>query len=82
VVAPFWLAVALALAAISLAFFHRAAWCCARRQPAADHAVHGDLGLAFLIEGVAQPPGALTVHALDLGIANEPIGSGWMEKTE
>src|SRR5258706_6414444 len=38
------------------------------------------IGLAFLIEGIAQLTWGAQVHALDLGIADEPID--WlMEKT-
>jgi branched-chain amino acid transport system permease protein len=79
--APFWLAVALALAAmVALAFFtERVVLRPLVNQPQITLFM-ATIGLAFLIEGIAQLTWGAQVHALDLGIADEPID--WlMEKT-
>jgi branched-chain amino acid transport system permease protein len=79
--APFWLAVALALATmVALAFFtERVVLRPLVNQPQITLFM-ATIGLAFLIEGIAQLTWGAQVHALDLGIADEPID--WlMEKT-
>jgi branched-chain amino acid transport system permease protein len=79
--APFWVAVALALAAmVALAFFtERVVLRPLVNQPQITLFM-ATIGLAFLIEGVAQLTWGAQVHALDLGIADEPIE--WlMDKT-
>jgi branched-chain amino acid transport system permease protein len=79
--APFWLAVALALAAmVALAFFtERVVLRPLVNQPQITLFM-ATIGLSFFIEGIAQLIWGAQVHALDLGIADEPIE--WlMEKT-
>jgi branched-chain amino acid transport system permease protein len=79
--APFWLAVALALAAmVALAFFtERVVLRPLVNQPQITLFM-ATIGLTFLIEGIAQLLWGAQVHALDLGIADEPIE--WlMDKT-
>src|SRR5437870_13309369 len=72
--APFWLAAALALLAmVALAFF--AARVVLRplvNQPQITLFM-ATIGLTFFIEGIAQLTWGAQVHALDLGIADEPI---------
>ena len=79
--APFWLAVALALLAmVALAFFtERVVLRPLVNQPQITLFM-ATIGLTFLIEGIAQLTWGAQVHALDLGIADEPIE--WlMDKT-
>src|SRR5947208_14343499 len=72
--APFWLAVALALLAMAaLAFFtERLVLRPLVNQPQITLFM-ATIGLAFFIEGIAQLTWGAQVHALDLGIADEPI---------
>jgi branched-chain amino acid transport system permease protein len=72
--APFWLAVALALLAmVALAFFtERVVLRPLVNQPQITLFM-ATIGLAFFIEGIAQLTWGAPVHALDLGIADEPI---------
>ena len=72
--APFWLAVALALAAmVALAFFtERVVLRPLVNQPQITLFM-ATIGLTFFIEGIAQLVWGAQVHALDLGIADEPI---------
>jgi branched-chain amino acid transport system permease protein len=72
--APFWLAVALALAAmVALAFFtERVVLRPLVNQPQITLFM-ATIGLSFFIEGIAQLSWGAQVHALDLGIADEPI---------
>jgi len=72
--APFWLAVALAfLAMVALAFFtERVVLRPLVNQPQITLFM-ATIGLAFFIEGIAQLTWGAHVHALDLGIADEPI---------
>ena len=72
--APFWLAVALALLAmVALAFFtERVVLRPLVNQPQITLFM-ATIGLAFFIEGIAQLTWGAHVHALDLGIADEPI---------
>ena len=72
--APFWVAVALALLAmVALAFFtERLVLRPLVNQPQITLFM-ATIGLAFFIEGVAQLTWGAHVHALDLGIADEPI---------
>src|SRR3977135_2650919 len=72
--APFWLAVALALAAlVALAFFtERVVLRPLVNQPQITLFM-ATIGLSFFIEGIAQLTWGAQVHALDLGIADEPI---------
>ncbi len=72
--APFWLAVALALLAmVALAFFtERLVLRPLVNQPQITLFM-ATIGLAFFIEGIAQLTWGAHVHALDLGIADEPI---------
>jgi len=79
--APFWLAVALALVAmVALAFFtERVVLRPLVNQPQITLFM-ATIGLSFFIEGIAQLTWGAQVHALDLGIADEPIE--WlMDKT-
>src|SRR6266581_753934 len=79
--APFWLAVALALLAmVALAFFtERVVLRPLVNQPQITLFM-ATIGLSFFIEGIAQLTWGAQVHALDLGIADEPIE--WlMDKT-
>src|SRR5213596_1036537 len=72
--APFWLAVALALLAmVALAFLtERVVLRPLVNQPQITLFM-ATIGLAFFIEGIAQLTWGAHVHALDLGIADEPI---------
>src|SRR5438309_10099472 len=72
--APFWLAVALALLAmVALAFFtERVVLRPLVNQPQITLFM-ATIGLSFFIEGIAQLTWGAQVHALDLGIADEPI---------
>jgi branched-chain amino acid transport system permease protein len=72
--APFWLAAALALAAmVVLAFLtERVVLRPLVNQPQITLFM-ATIGLTFFIEGVAQLAWGAQVHALDLGIADEPI---------
>ena len=72
--APFWLAAALALAAmVALAFLtERLVLRPLVNQPQITLFM-ATIGLSFLIEGIAQLTWGAQVHALDLGIADEPI---------
>ena len=72
--APFWLAVALALLAmVALAFFtERVVLRPLVNQPQITLFM-ATIGLSFFIEGIAQLTWGANVHALDLGIADEPI---------
>jgi len=72
--APFWLAVALALLAmVALAFFtERVVLRPLVNQPQITLFM-ATIGLTFFIEGTAQLTWGAQVHALDLGIADEPI---------
>jgi branched-chain amino acid transport system permease protein len=72
--APFWLAVALALAAmVALAFLtERVVLRPLVNQPQITLFM-ATIGLTFFVEGVAQLTWGAQVHALDLGIADEPI---------
>jgi branched-chain amino acid transport system permease protein len=71
---PFWLAVALALAAMAvLAFFtERVVLRPLVNQPQIALFM-ATIGLSFLVEGTAQLVWGAQVHALDLGVADEPI---------
>src|SRR4051812_6998175 len=71
---PFWLAVALALAAMTvLAFFtERVVLRPLVNQPQIALFM-ATIGLPFLVEGTAQLVWGAQVHALDLGVADEPI---------
>ncbi len=73
--APYWLAVALALAAMTaLAFLtERVVLRPLVNQPQITLFM-ATIGLAFFIEGIAQLTWGANVYALDLGIADEPIG--------
>src|SRR5262245_57929936 len=73
--APFWLAAALSLAAMAaLAFFtERVVLRPLVNQPQITLFM-ATIGLTFFIEGVAQLAWGAQVHALDLGVADEPIG--------
>src|SRR2546428_2068590 len=72
--APFWLAVALALfAMVALAFFtERVVLRPLVNQPQITLFM-ATIGLSFFIQGIAQLTWGAQVHALDLGIADEPI---------
>jgi branched-chain amino acid transport system permease protein len=72
--APLWLAAALALLAmVALAFFtERAVLRPLVNQPQITLFM-ATIGLSFFIEGIAQLAWGAQVHALDLGIADEPI---------
>src|SRR6266446_4251529 len=72
--APFWIAVALALLAmVALAFFtERVVLRPLVNQPQITLFM-ATIGLSFFIEGIAQLTWGAQVHALDLGIADEPI---------
>jgi len=72
--APFWLAIALAfLAMVALAFFtERVVLRPLVNQPQITLFM-ATIGLRFFIEGIAQLTWGAHVHALDLGIADEPI---------
>jgi branched-chain amino acid transport system permease protein len=72
--APFWLAVALALAVmVALAFLtERVVLRPLVNQPQITLFM-ATIGLSFFIEGVAQLAWGANVRALDLGIADEPI---------
>jgi len=72
--APFWLAVALALAVMAaLAFLtERVVLRPLVNQPQITLFM-ATIGLSFLVEGVAQLAWGANVHALDLGITDEPI---------
>jgi len=74
--APFWLAVALALVAmVGLAFFtERVVLRPLVNQPQITLFM-ATIGLSYLIEGIAQLTWGAQVRALDLGIADEPIGA-------
>ncbi|HEY6865002.1 MAG TPA: branched-chain amino acid ABC transporter permease [Burkholderiales bacterium] len=71
---PFWAAVALALAAMAaLAFFtERVVLRPLVNQPQIALFM-ATIGLSFLVEGTAQLVWGAQVHALDLGVADEPI---------
>ena len=71
---PFWAAVALALAAMAvLAFFtERVVLRPLVNQPQIALFM-ATIGLSFLVEGTAQLLWGAQVHALDLGVADEPI---------
>jgi branched-chain amino acid transport system permease protein len=71
---PFWLAVALALAAMVLlaVFTERVVLRPLVNQPQIALFM-ATIGLSFLIEGTAQLVWGAQVHALDLGIPDEPI---------
>jgi branched-chain amino acid transport system permease protein len=71
---PFWVAVALALAAMTiLAFFtERVVLRPLVNQPQITLFM-ATIGLSFLVEGTAQLVWGAQVHALDLGVADEPI---------
>jgi branched-chain amino acid transport system permease protein len=71
---PFWLAIVLALAAMALlAFFtERVVLRPLVNQPQIALFM-ATIGLSFLIEGTAQLVWGAQVHALDLGIPDEPI---------
>jgi len=71
----FWLAVFLAfLAMVALAFFtERVVLRPLINQPQITLFM-ATIGLTFLIEGIAQLTWGAQVHALDLGIADEPLG--------
>jgi len=71
----FWLAVLLAfLAMVALAFFtERVVLRPLINQPQITLFM-ATIGLTFLVEGVAQLTWGAQVHALDLGIADEPLG--------
>ncbi len=71
---PFWFAVALAFGAmVALAFFtERVVLRPLVNQPQITLFM-ATIGLTFLIEGIAQLTWGAQVHALDLGIADEPI---------
>jgi len=71
----FWLAVLLAFAAmVALAFFtERVVLRPLINQPQITLFM-ATVGLTFLVEGVAQLTWGAQVHALDLGIADEPLG--------
>jgi branched-chain amino acid transport system permease protein len=73
--APFWLAAGLALAAmVALAFLtERIVLRPLVNQPQITLFM-ATIGLTFLIEGVAQLTWGAQVHALDLGVTDEPIG--------
>jgi branched-chain amino acid transport system permease protein len=73
--APFWAAVALALAAmVILAFLtERLVLRPLVNQPQITLFM-ATIGLTFFVEGVAQMTWGAQVRALDLGIADEPIG--------
>src|SRR5258708_28890091 len=72
--APFWLAVALALLAmVALAFFtERAVLRPLVNQPQITLFM-ATIGLSFFLDGLSQLTWGAQVHALDLGIADEPI---------
>jgi len=72
---PFWLAVGLAFGAmVALAFFtERVVLRPLVNQPQITLFM-ATIGLTFLVEGIAQLTWGAQVHALDLGIADEPIG--------
>src|SRR5258708_4143375 len=82
--APFWLAVALALAAmVALAFFtERVVLRPLVNQPQITLFM-ATIGLSFFIEGIPQLCWGAQVHPLDLGSADEPIerlrGDNWMD---
>ncbi|MGB5081565.1 MAG: branched-chain amino acid ABC transporter permease, partial [Burkholderiales bacterium] len=71
----FWLAVFLAfLAMVALAFFtERVVLRPLINQPQITLFM-ATIGLTFLVEGIAQLTWGAQVHALDLGIADEPLG--------
>ena len=71
---PFWLAAALALGAMTLLAFltERMVLRPLVNQPQITLFM-ATIGLTFFIEGVAQLAWGAQVHALDLGIADEPI---------
>jgi branched-chain amino acid transport system permease protein len=71
---PFWIAVALALAMMTvLAFFtERVVLRPLVNQPQITLFM-ATIGLSFLVEGTAQLVWGAQVHALDLGVADEPI---------
>jgi branched-chain amino acid transport system permease protein len=71
---PFWLAVALAAASmVVLAFFtERVVLRPLVNQPQIALFM-ATIGLSFLVEGIAQLVWGAQVHALDLGVADEPI---------
>jgi branched-chain amino acid transport system permease protein len=71
---PFWAAVALAAAAmVALAFFtERIVLRPLVNQPQIALFM-ATIGLSFLVEGTAQLVWGAQVHALDLGVADEPI---------
>jgi len=73
--ANFWVAVFLAfLAMVALAFFtERVVLRPLINQPPITLFM-ATIGLTFLVEGVAQLTWGAQVHALDLGIADEPLG--------
>jgi branched-chain amino acid transport system permease protein len=73
--ANFWVAVFLAfLAMVALAFFtERVVLRPLINQPPITLFM-ATIGLTFLVEGIAQLTWGAQVHALDLGIADEPLG--------
>jgi branched-chain amino acid transport system permease protein len=73
--APFWFAVVLALTAMAaLAIFtERVVLRPLVNQPQITLFM-ATIGLTFFIEGIAQLAWGAQVHALDLGVADEPIG--------
>jgi branched-chain amino acid transport system permease protein len=72
--APFWLAVGLALAVMVVLAFatERVVLRPLVNQPQITLFM-ATIGLSFFIEGIAQLAWGANVHALDLGIADEPI---------
>ena len=78
--APFWLAVALALAAmVALAFFtERVVLRPLVNQPQITLFM-ATIGLTFFIEGLAQMVWGANVRGLDLGLQDEPIA--WLTDT-
>jgi branched-chain amino acid transport system permease protein len=73
--APFWLAVGLALAAMAAlaVFTERVVLRPLVNQPQITLFM-ATIGLTFFVEGIAQLAWGAQVHALDLGVADEPIG--------